>query len=142
MRPSPIHSCTSEYGRVRPGIRRRLDDKVGLGYRFHAFRFRETDERDVVEIRDDYPGFVVDGRKVTFPSAPSDCRPYGIPAGCQLDDVGRYRRTPSWLKAGKPLGLTCSVLDSAQSCVAPERQVPVQVGGRCDTQMRPVSDVE
>jgi hypothetical protein len=121
--------------------RLRLDDKVGDGYRFRSFRFAETDLRDEVEIRDDYPGFVVDGRKVTLRGPPADCRPYGIPAGCAYDEVGRYRRTPSWLTAGNPVGLSCRVADRTASCLAPERLVTVEVGGRCDTQMRPVSGV-
>lgn len=117
-----------------------IGDKVGNDYRFSAFRFQETDERDIVETRDDYPGFVVDGRKVTRVPA-SGCRPYGIPAGCQVDDIGRYRKTPSWLDAGKPLGLTCRIADRSESCDAPAQLVSVQVGGMCDTQMRPVSGV-
>jgi hypothetical protein len=117
-----------------------VGDKTGNDYRFRAFRFQETDERDVVETRDDYPGFVVDGRKVTGVPA-SGCRPYGVPAGCQLSEIGRYRKTPSWLDAGKPLGLNCKIADRSESCDAPEKLITVQVGGMCDTQMRPVSGV-
>ena len=117
-----------------------VGDKIGDDYRFRAFRFEETDERDVVDTRDDYPGFVVDGRKVSLIPA-SGCRPYGVPAGCPRDEVGRYRKTPSWLDAGKPLGLTCRIADQSESCAAPEKLVTVQVGGMCDTQMRPVSGV-
>jgi hypothetical protein len=121
--------------------RLRLDDKTADGYRFRSFRFAETDLRDEIEIRDDYPGFVVDGRKVTGRGPPADCRPYGIPGGCAYGEVGRHRRTPSWLTAGKPVGLTCRVADRTATCLAPERLVTVEVGGRCDTQMRPVSGV-
>jgi hypothetical protein len=117
-----------------------VGDKVGDDYRFRAFGFQETDERDVVDTRDDYPGFVVDGRKVSLIAA-SGCKPYGVPAGCPRDEVGRYRKTPSWLDAGKPLGLTCKIADQAESCTEPEKLVTVQVGGTCDTQMRPVSGV-
>ncbi len=73
--------------------------------------------------------------------AASGCRPYGVPAGCPRGEIGRYRKTPSWLDAGKPLGLTCRIADQAESCAAPEKLVTVEVGGMCDTQMRPVSGV-
>jgi len=117
-----------------------VGDKIGNGYRFRAFRFQETDERDIVETRDDYPGFVVDGRKVSLVPA-SGCRPYGTPAGCQRNEIGRYRKTPSWLDAGKALGLSCTIADRGESCAEPAQLVTVQVGGTCDTQMRPVSGV-
>lgn len=117
-----------------------VGDKVNDGYRFRAFQFQETAERDVVEIRDDYPGFIVDARKVSL-RPPSGCTPYGMPAGCPHDAIGRYRRTPSWLDAGKPIGLTCHIADRTESCAAPAQRVTVQVGATCDTQMRPVSGV-
>jgi hypothetical protein len=117
-----------------------VGDKIGTGYRFRSFRFQETDLRDVVEVRDDYPGFVVDGRKVAL-VASSGCRPYGIPAGCALGEIGRYRRTPPWLEAGKAQGLTCRIAERGESCAAPLQTVTVEVGGMCDTQMRPVSRV-
>lgn len=117
-----------------------VGEKIGEDYRFRAFRFQETDERDIVETRDDYPGFAIDGRKVSLVAA-SGCRPYGVPAGCLRSEVGRYRKTPSWLDAGKPLGLTCRIADRSESCAAPAQLTTVQVGGRCDTQMRPVSGV-
>ncbi|CAA0102781.1 Uncharacterised protein [Halioglobus japonicus] len=115
-------------------------DKVGSDYRFRSFVLNEEYERDTIEYRDDYPGFLVDGRKVSL-SGSTGCAPYGIPAGCQADDVGRYRKTPFWLEAGKPLGLTCSIAQRGASCDSPAETVTVQVGGMCDTQMRPVSAV-
>jgi hypothetical protein len=117
-----------------------VGDKVGDGYRFRMFGFEETEERDVVNTRDDFPGFLVDARKVTLVPA-SGCRPYGIPSGCQHGEIGRYRKVPSWLDAGKPMGLTCRIADRTESCDAPSTLVTVQVGGMCDTQMRPVSGV-
>lgn len=117
-----------------------VGDKIGSDYLFRAFRFEETDERDIVGTRDDYPGFAVDGRKVTGVPA-SGCRPYGIPSGCQVSEIGRYRKTPSWLDAGKAVGLTCTIADRSESCDAPHKLTTVQVGGMCDTQMRPVSGV-
>jgi hypothetical protein len=117
-----------------------VGDKSGADYRFRTFRFQETDARDVVGTSNDYPGFLIDGRKVSLIAA-SGCRPYGIPAGCQLGEIGRYRKTPSWLDAGKPLGLSCRIADRTESCAGPETLVTVQVGGMCDTQMRPVSGV-
>lgn len=115
-------------------------DKVGNGYSFRTFVLLEEDERDTVEFRDDFPGFMVDSRKVSLSTA-SGCKPYGIPAGCPLEEVGRYRKTPFWLKAGKPLGLTCTIAQRGESCAGPAQSVTVQVGGTCDTQMRPVSGV-
>ena len=117
-----------------------VGDKVDDGYRFRAFVLRETVERDVVEIRDDYSGFIVDARKISQ-MPPSGCKPYGMPAGCAHGEVGRYRRTPTWLDAGKPTGLTCRIADRAESCAAPAQLVTVEVGATCDTQMRPVSGV-
>ena len=117
-----------------------VGDKVGKDYRFRSLRVEETEARDIVDIRDDYSGFVVDGRKVTLAS-PSGCRPYGIPAGCPLGEIGRYRKTPSWLDAGKPLGLNCKIADSTAQCDSPARLLTVEVGGACDAQMRPVAGV-
>jgi hypothetical protein len=48
---------------------------------------------------------------------------------------------PSWLDAGKPLGLTCQIADQGESCNEPVQLESVEVGGMCDTQMRPVSGV-
>ena len=117
-----------------------VDDKVGNGYRFRTFVLQEDDDRDTVEFRDDYPGFLVDDRKVTL-AATTGCAPYGIPAGCALQDVGRHRKTPFWLSAGRALGLSCNIAQRGESCAGPEQMVTVQVGGVCDTQMRPVSGV-
>jgi hypothetical protein len=117
-----------------------VGDKIGSGYRFRSFGFKETDERDVVTTRDDYPGFVVDARKVSLIPA-SGCRPYGVPAGCPRDEIGRYRKAPSWLDAGKPLGLSCKIADQSETCAEPPKHITVEVGGMCDTQMRPVSGV-
>jgi hypothetical protein len=117
-----------------------VDDKVGSGYRFRSFVLQEDDERDTISFRDDYPGFIVDGAKVSLSSA-SDCAPYGVPAGCQTGEVGRYRKTPFWLTAGKALGLSCNIAQSGESCAGPAQLVTVEVGGVCDTQMRPVSGV-
>jgi hypothetical protein len=117
-----------------------VGEKTGDNYFFRAFGFQETDERDIVETRDDYPGFAIDGRKVSLVAA-SGCRPYGVPAGCPRDEIGRHRKVPSWLDAGKPLGLTCQIADQGESCNEPVQLESVEVGGMCDTQMRPVSGV-
>lgn len=121
-------------------MRIQAGDKIGNDYSFRTFVLHEEDERDIVEFRDDYPGFVVDGRKVSLSTA-TGCAPYGIPAGCPVENIGRYRKTPRWLNAGKPLGLTCTIAQRGESCAGPAQSVTVQVGGTCDTQMRPVSGV-
>jgi hypothetical protein len=117
-----------------------VGEKVGKDYRFRSFRFQETETHDIADVRDDYKGFLVDGRKVALVPS-SGCRPYGIAAGCPIGEVGRYRKTPPWLEAGKPLGLSCTIADRGEQCDAEPRLVRVEVGGVCDTQMRPVSGV-
>lgn len=117
-----------------------VGDKTGEDYLFRSFQFTETDERDIVGTRDDYPGFAIDGRKVTLQPA-SGCRPYGVPASCQRGEIGRYRKTPMWLDGGKPVGLSCRIADRGAACDAPATLVTTEVGGMCDTQMRPVAGV-
>ena len=113
---------------------------VEAGYRFQIFRFTEGELRDEIEVRDDYPGFVVDRRKVALRGG-GGCRPYGVPAGCDFADIGRHRRVPHWLDAGTPVGLACRIETRGESCAAAPRLELVEVGGQCDTQMRPVSGV-
>jgi hypothetical protein len=117
-----------------------VGDKVGGDYRFREFRFDEEADGDRVEIRDSYPGFLVDGRRVDLRPA-SGCVPYGIPSGCSVGEVGRYRKTPSWLSAGKPLELKCHLKDQGASCDGGASSKTVSVGGRCDKEMRPVARV-
>jgi hypothetical protein len=117
-----------------------VDDKVGDGYRFREFLFTEEADGDRVQIEDSYPGFVVDARKVSLRS-PSGCVPWGIPRGCPSRDVGRYRKVPPWLKAGKPLELTCRIQDRGAACDSRPSTRTASVGGRCDKEMRPVTGV-
>lgn len=114
--------------------------KGGNGYRFREFLFEEAPEKDLIDIEDNYPGFEVDARKVSLRGS-SSCPAYGIPRGCNHGSVGRYRRTPSWLKAGKALGLQCRIRDRGADCRGSGRAKTVTVGGACDTQMRPVTRV-
>jgi hypothetical protein len=114
---------------------------VDGGYRFKRFDVSVSDDLDTIEVIDDYPGFVVDGRKVRL-QRPRRCAPYGIPKGCRLGRIGRYRKTPSWLTAGKPLALNCRIRDQGAQCTSPVRLKAVTVGGRCDVEMRPVSGVK
>jgi len=118
-----------------------VGDKVGADYRFREFRFDEEADGDRVELRDSYPGFLVDGRKVDLRPA-SGCVPYGIPRGCDTGKVGRYRKTPPWLSAGKPLELKCHLQDRGASCDGQADSKTVSVGGRCDKEMRPVARVQ
>ncbi|NCA71652.1 MAG: hypothetical protein EOM91_16540 [Sphingobacteriia bacterium] len=113
----------------------------GDGYRFEEFRFDETPRRDVIRIEDNYPGFIVDGRKVSL-RQPRACPPYGIPSGCASSDVGRYRTTPSWLSAGRPIEIMCRIQDRGESCRDSARTQTARVGGVCDKEMRPVAGVE
>ncbi|AGA91285.1 hypothetical protein Thimo_2561 [Thioflavicoccus mobilis 8321] len=114
--------------------------KVGDGYRFREFLFEPRGNRDQVTIRDNYPGFIVDGRKVDL-RASRGCTPYGTPRGCRFGEVGRYRRTPSWLADGRPLALSCRIADRGADCRGGGRTTEVQVGGVCDVEMQPVAGV-
>jgi hypothetical protein len=119
----------------------RVDQKTEGGYFFRNFLVREDPTRDIVTVVDNYPGFVVDGRRVTL-KAPSRCAPYGIPNGCKINEIGRYRKTPSWINAGKPLELRCHVTDQGETCQGEKVSKIVKVGGECDTQMRPITGVK
>lgn len=114
--------------------------KSGEGYGFRLFEFDEAPTGDKVRIQDDFPGFLVDARKVSL-KAPASCPPYGIPAGCRFQDVGRYRKTPSWLKAGKPVEIGCRIKDRGESCRGNGNLTNARVGGTCDLEMRPVAGV-
>jgi len=118
----------------------RVDEKTDGGYRFRSFLLEAKDDRDEVEIVDRYPGFVIDERKIDL-RARSSCPPYGIPRGCPFAEVGRYRTTPPWLNAGRPLELSCRIKDRGANCQGPGNLVTARVGGACDTQMRPVGGV-
>jgi hypothetical protein len=117
-----------------------VDGKSNGGYLFREFVVKDEADRDVTTAVDRYPGFVVDARKVTL-KGPSRCAPYGIPGGCKLERVGRYRRTPPWLGTGRPLELACRVGDRGESCQADEAPGTARVGGTCDKEMRPVAGV-
>lgn len=115
--------------------------KEGEGYRFKEFLVTEDEEADRIRLEDNYPGFLVDSRKVSG-KPPADCPAYGIPAGCRHDKIGRYRKVPSWLNQGKPLELRCQIQDRGEGCKAGPSTKTVSVGGVCDTQMRPVAHVD
>lgn len=114
--------------------------QTGQGYLFQEFVLQEEMYHDNISIVDNYPGFIIDGRKVKLKS-PSGCTPYGIPAGCRLDKIDRYRKTPPWLSSGKPMELSCTLKDFGEDCRNESKLGTVNVGGSCDTQMRPVGDV-
>lgn len=118
----------------------RVGAASGDGYRFEEFRFEETPDRDLVRTENSYPGFLVDGRKVSL-RKPGACPPYGIPGGCRLSEVGRYRKTPSWLSSGRPLEIACRVQDRGESCRGGGAIRTARVGGVCDKEMRPVAGV-
>jgi len=118
----------------------RVDRRTQGGYFFRDFVVQQQPDRDVVRLVDRYPGFVVDGRKVSLRTA-SGCPPYGIPRGCRFKTIGRYRKTPSWLNAGTPLALKCRISDRGEQCQGRGSLRTVTVGGACDTQMRPIAGV-
>ncbi len=118
-----------------------VEDKEGADYRFREFLVTEDEDADQVRLADHYPGFLIDGRKISAKPATS-CPPYGIPAGCRGLGSGRYRKVPSWLDIGKPLELQCRIQDRGESCKSAPSARTVSVGGVCDTQMRPVAHVK
>ncbi|EIC22512.1 hypothetical protein [Thiorhodovibrio frisius] len=114
--------------------------RVGGGYTFKEFRFDHTPDGDQLHILDNYPGFIVDARKVSLKSGHS-CTAYGVSPSCSFSNIKRYRTIPSWLSAGKPLALNCRIQDRGESCKAPPSDKRVRVGGACDTEMMPVTRV-
>jgi hypothetical protein len=118
----------------------KVGTRSGGGYRFQEFRFDQEDWGDAIRVEDNYPGFVVDGRKVRLGGG-GGCTAYGVSPGCSFRKVGRYRRTPSWLSAGKPLALQCRIQDRGESCRGTDRSRSVTVGGACDVDMMPVTGV-
>ncbi len=118
----------------------RVDQRKGRDYLFRAATIDRGAENDVVQLSDDYPGFVVDGRKVEL-REPTRCAPFGTPRGCRFDKVGRYRKVPPWLTRGAPLKLGCFVEARGEDCTAPSRVEMTEVGGVCDTEMQPVAGV-
>ncbi len=123
------------------GTRIQVGAKRGDGYLFKSLLVETEPDRDTVQVVDDYPGFVVDGRKVDLKKS-SRCAPYGIPGGCDFEGVGRFRKTPSWLDAGTPLELACRIQQRGASCNADPVVEAVTVGGVCDKEMRPVAGVK
>ena len=119
----------------------RVDKRTEGGYFFRDFVLEQQPDRDHVTIVNNYPGFIVDGRKVSLRTA-SRCYPYGIPRGCGFQTIGRHRKTPPWLSAGKSLELTCQIHDQGESCQGTGVLKTARVGGVCDTQMRPVAGVK
>jgi len=119
-----------------------VDQQTPGGYFFRNFVVREEPARDVITIVDNYPGFVIDGRRVTLKDTTVRCAPYGIPTGCRFDEIGRYRKTPSWVNSGKPLELMCRIADRGEQCRGGEALKTAKVGGVCDTEMRPFAGVE
>ncbi len=117
-----------------------VDEPSGGGYLFRDFVVKDEADRDVVELVDRFPGFVIDARKVDF-KRPSNCPPYGIPSGCRFEQIGRYRKTPSWINAGTPLEISCRVRERGEQCQREPRPTTTSVGGVCDKEMRPVGGV-
>lgn len=119
------------------------------GYYFQLFDVDSGAGHDRVALANSYPGFVIDGRKVEL-KPPRRCAPYGTPRGCKPTEPGWYRKptepgwyrkTPSWLAAGRPLRLHCRVEARGQQCREAGVGQLVQLGGRCDRQMQPVTGV-
>ena len=119
----------------------RADQPAEGGYRFRMFEVDANGDRDEIEIVDRYPGFVIDGRKIQL-KTPSRCYANGIPVGCGPQENGRYRRTPPWLTAGRPLALKCRIRDSGNQCNDSPTTQEAEVGGICDIEMRPVAGVK
>ena len=117
-----------------------VGEKKGNGYLFRSFRVLSGPERDDARVVDNYPGFIVDSRRVTLQPA-TRCSPYGLPSGCDFTTVGRYRKTPSWVNEGKRLEVRCRVINRGEQCQATPTKQTARVGGKCDTEMRPFTGV-
>ncbi len=114
-----------------------VDRKVPGGYLFRSFVVQEEPSRDVITIVDNYPGFVVDGRRVSLAAGQGRCTAYGIPPGCSFQTIGRYRKTPSWVNSGQAFAVQCRTTDRGEQCVHDAVPANVRVGGQCDVDMRP-----
>lgn len=121
--------------------RLQIDDSTAGGYYFRVFKVKYEEDKDEIELLNSYPGFVVDARKVSLKNS-NRCIAYGIPSGCPNKKVGRWRKPPSWLHSGRPLAISCSIRDRGESCSESEKARSVEVGGKCDTNMRPVSGIK
>jgi hypothetical protein len=117
-----------------------VDEPRGRGYLFRQAAVDEQPTRDVVRGVDRYPGFVIDGRKVSFGRS-SGCTPFGVPRGCRFDAVGLYRKTPGWLSSGDAVQLTCRVRSRGEDCRGAASAETVRVGGPCDVAMQPIAGV-
>ncbi len=115
--------------------------QVDGGYLFKEFILDAGREHDVTRVEDNYPGFVVDARKVGL-KRPRGCYPYGLATGCRFKDVRRYRKAPRWAGRGRALAIGCKVKDRGEDCLGRGSVKSVRVGGRCDAQMQPVAGVK
>lgn len=118
----------------------KVGKKTDGGYFFKDFVLEQRPDKDVVDIVDTYPGFVVDEKKVSLRQAKT-CLPYGVPRGCPFKSIGRYRKAPHWLSSGKTIEISCQVKDRGASCQGKGVAKLGKVGGVCDTDMRPVAGV-
>ena len=112
----------------------------GADYEFRSVRIHEEKARDIVSSRDEFRGFLLDGRKVEL-RKPRLCTPYGTPRSCGFARVGRHRRIPGWLSAGRPLQIRCEITSRGESCQETPRRESIEVGGHCDVDMQPVRAV-
>jgi hypothetical protein len=131
----------NEYALIA-NTRIQVGQKQGNGYAFRSFVVSEEQRGDVVRMVDEYPGFIVDARRISLSGESARCRPYGIPAGCRFSEIGRYRKTPTWVNAGKPVEITCRIVDQGEQCQGPSQRRSVRLGGVCDTEMRPFSGIQ
>ena len=71
----------------------------------------------------------------------SRCVPYGIPPGCRAQDAKRWRTVPGWLRAGRPVAITCAASDDGSECLGAPKPARATVGESCDKEMIPVAGV-
>jgi len=117
-----------------------VDAPSGGGYFFRIAEIQDLPDRDVVHLVDEYPGFVIDGRKIEL-KRQTGCTPYGTPSGCRFASVGRHRKIPKWLSGGDPIEISCRIRASGETCENPPLLETIAVGGVCDTRMQPVAGV-
>ncbi len=138
-----ISGAVAERGSAKALIantRIRVDQPRGNGYLFRSARIERESDSDLIQLSDDFPGFVIDGRKVAL-REPTRCAPYGTPRGCRFDRVGRRRKIPPWLAQGAPLQIRCNVRARGEDCSTPALVETSRVGGVCDIEMQPIAGV-
>lgn len=140
-----IRGAVARYGNslaLITDMRVQIGQRNADGFLFQELEIEARADGDRTRLNDGYRGFALDPRYVR-PQPLEGCLPYGVPPLCERDTVTRHRILPEWVSKGRPLGIQCHTQDLGQSCASPagSKRVDVEVGGDCDTRMRPIAEV-